>query len=150
MKQPTSSRRAVAGFTLIELMIAAGVSSILASVAYPSFSGVMQKTRRTDALVAMLQIQQAQERWRTNASAYGTLAEVGVVNVTPGGRYTLSVAAASASGYEALAVAAGSQAADRACRYMKLSVETGNASTSSGETAAVANNAQANRQCWNQ
>ena len=63
-----------AGFTLIELMIATSVSGVLSSIAYPSFSGALQKVRRTDALVAMMQVQQAQERWRANNSRYGTLA----------------------------------------------------------------------------
>ena len=138
------------GFTLIELMIATSVSGVLASVAYPSFSGALHKVHRTEALVAVIQLQQAQERWRSGNSQYGSLVEVGVPSVAPGRNYLLSVARQSATGYEVLAVATGTQATDRSCRYLKFAIDAGNAAYSSGDTEAVANNAQANRQCWNQ
>ena len=144
---PTHRQR---GFTLIELMIATSVSGVLASVAYPSFSGALHKVRRTEALVAMVQLQQAEERWRSGNSQYGSLAEVGVASVAPGRNYMLSVARQSATGYEALATATGSQATDRTCRFLKFSIDAGNGTYSSGQTEAVDNNAQANRQCWNQ
>ena len=142
-------RRRSAGFTLIEVMVATSISGLLASVAYPSFSGVLQKVRRSEALVAAMQIQQAQERWRAGSNRYGTLAEVGVGSVAPGRNYLLSVSAPSATGYVALAQATGFQAGDRLCRYMKLSVDGGNTVYSSGETEAATNNTQGNRQCWN-
>ena len=120
MKLALPPRRRCTGFTLIELMIATSISGVLASVAYPSFSGTLQKVRRSEALVAAMQIQQAQERWRSGSSRYGTLAEVGVASVAPGRNYLLSVSAPSATGYVALAQATGFQAGDRLCRYMKL------------------------------
>jgi len=145
-----SRTRRSAGFTLIELMIATSISGVLASVAYPSFSGTLHKIRRSEALVAMMQVQQAQERWRSGSSQYGTLAEVGVASLAPGRNYLLSVSEPSATGYVAIAQATGVQAGDRACRYLKLSIASGNLAYSSGETEAAANNAQGNRQCWNQ
>jgi type IV pilus assembly protein PilE len=149
MKLPPCTRRRAAGFTLVELMIAVSISGVLASVAYPSFSGVLQKVRRTEALVAMLQLQQAQERWRSGSHRYGTLAEVGVASAVPGRNYLLSVADPSITGYVATAEATGAQARDQACRYLLVAVESGNMSYRSGETAAAANNEQANRKCWN-
>lgn len=149
MKNALSLRRRNAGFTLVEVMIATAVSGLLASVAYPSFSGTLQKVRRSEALVAAMQIQQAQERWRSGSNRYGTLAEVGVASVALGRNYLLSVSEPNATGYVALAQATGFQAGDRMCRYMKLSVDGGNAVYSSGETEATANDAQGNRQCWN-
>lgn len=146
---PRSPRRS-AGFSLIELMIATSISGVLASAAYPSFSAALHKIRRCEALAATMQLQQAQERWRSGSSRYGTLAEVGVAGIVPGRNYLLSVAAPSASGYVALAEATGAQASDRPCKYLKLSVDAGNVSYSSGETDATANSAQVNRQCWNQ
>jgi len=141
--------RRSAGFTLVELMIATSISGVLASVAYPSFSGALRKIHRTEAMIAMLQLQQAQERWRSASSRYGSLAEIGVAEVAPGRNYLLSVTAPSPSGYMASAVAVGAQAGDRGCRYMKISVESGNLAYSSGDSESTANNEQANRRCWN-
>jgi len=149
MKQATPFGRRSSGFTLVELMIATSISGVLASVAYPSFSGTLQKVRRSEALVATMQVQQAQERWRSGSSRYGSLAEIGVASAAPGRNYLLSVSATSATGYVATAQATGFQAGDRLCRYMRLSVDGGNTVYSSGETEAAGNAAPANRQCWN-
>jgi len=147
MKTSLSTRRP-AGFSLIEMMIATAVSGVLASVAYPSFSSALQKVRRTEALASLMQLQLAQERWRSASSRYGTLAEVGVAGLSAGRHYEIRVDTASSTGYEALAVATGGQARDRACRYLRLSVDAGNLSYRSGDTDATANSAQENRQCW--
>lgn len=145
---PSTPRRS-AGFTLVELMVATSVSGILASVAYPSFSGALQKMRRTDALVAIMQLQHAEERWRSGSSRYGTLAELAVPGRSPGGHYIISVGTPQPHGYIAVAQATGAQSADRACRFLKVSVDAGSVAYSSGETDAAANPAQVNRQCWN-
>lgn len=145
---PTPRRRS-AGFTLVEMMIATSVSGVLASVAYPGYSSVMHKLRRTEALVSMIQVQQAQERWRSGNGRYGSLAEVGADRAVAGRSYEFSVDAISASGYELRAVATGAQARDSLCRHMKLVVDGANVSTRSGPTDATDNPAQANRKCWN-
>ncbi len=142
-------RRRQAGFTLVELMIATSVSGVLASVAYPSYSSVVQKMRRTEALVSMIQLQQAEERWRSGNGRYGSLVEVGVDSVVAGRSYQLSVDAISASGYEVLAVATGAQARDTNCRYLRLVVGGGNVTTRSGATDATDNPPQVDRKCWN-
>jgi type IV pilus assembly protein PilE len=144
-----SSRRRIAGFTLLEVTIATAVSGVLASIAYPSVSGVLLKARRSEALVAMMQMQQAEERWRSGSRRYGSLAEIGFAATAPGGHYSLAVTDPAANGYVVLAQAIGSQAGDRPCRYMKLVVDGAFLTTSSGDTEATANTAAANRQCWN-
>lgn len=149
MNRAQPRRRPCKGFTLIEMSVATAVAGVLASVAYPSFSSTLQKVRRSEALVATVQLQTAQERWRSTNSRYGTLAELGVASTVPGRNYVLSVSEPSAQGYVAVAQATGLQAGDRACRYMKLTVDGGNTVYSSGETEATTNNAQGNRQCWN-
>ena len=149
MNFPLYSRRRAAGFTLVELMIATSISGVLASVAYPSFSGALLKVRRTGAMVAMLQLQQAQERWRSSSNRYGSLAEVGVASTVPGRNYLPSVADPTTTGYVATAEATGAQARDRACRYLLLGMESGNTRYRSGETAAATNGEQENRKCWN-
>lgn len=143
------SRRRHAGFTLVEMLIATSVSGVLASVAYPSVTGALQKVRRSEALVAVMQVQQAQERWRSGSNRYASLSEIGVPATAPGGHYRLSVLDPTAGGYVALAQATGAQAGDAACRYLKASVDAGNTVYSSGPTSDTTNGAQANRQCWN-
>lgn len=150
MHRTAFRRRAVAGFSLVEVMVATSLSGVLASVAYPSFTGSLQKARRSEALVALMQVQQAEERFRANGSRYGSLDEIGVAAAVPGGRYEVGVESAAASGYVATAVARGTQASDAACRHLQVSVEAGGWTLRSGATAAADNDEAANRRCWNQ
>jgi type IV pilus assembly protein PilE len=143
-----TARSFARGFTLIELMLVVVVAGLLSSVAYPSFMGQLQKIRRADAMVSILQVQAAQERFRANNLSYGTLAEIGVAAVSAAGHYALQIGAPSANGYEVVAVATGSQSHDAACRNLKVRVEGGNLVQASGVDAATNNASPQNRQCW--
>jgi type IV pilus assembly protein PilE len=142
------SRRSTRGFTLIELMLVVAVAGVLSGVAYPSFMGQLQKIRRADALVSILQIQAAQERYRANNVAYGTLAEIGAAATSSAGHYVLQVTEPSATGYEVVASAIGAQAHDTPCRNLRLRIEGGNLVQASGADAATNNPPAQNRQCW--
>lgn len=146
-ERPSAARRA-AGFTLIETLAAVSIAGVLASIAYPSFEAPIQKARRTDALVALMQLQMAQERWHSNKRRYATLEELGAAATSANRHYTLQVVSADEDGFTLRAVASGSQARDQACRYMTLSVSGANAAQASGPTAQAANPAEANRRCW--
>ena len=137
-----------AGFTLIELMITVSVAGVLSSVAYPSFMDQVQRVRRTDAVVAMMQVQWAQERWRSNSHAYGTLAQIGASGTSPAGHYTVAVSSPTAEGYDALATATGAQARDTNCAHLKLSMQGANVVYTSGPDANLGNAADVNRRCW--
>ena len=143
------ARRHTAGFSLVEMMVATAVSGVLATTAYPACAGAVQKMRRCEALVALMQVQQVEERFRSNASRYATLDELGLAS-SAGRHYTLTLDTVTADGYQATAVATGAQAGDRHCRVMKASVDGAAWTTASGATAAADNDAQANRRCWNQ
>ncbi len=145
-QQPASPRQR--GFTLIELMIGVAVTGILSTVALPSFEGQLQRARRTDALVAAMAVQAAQERFRSITLAYGSLAEIGVPAISTAKHYTLQITASDATGFELLATATGLQARDLACRHMKLTSSGMNLVYASGADATVANPAAANRTCW--
>jgi len=150
MQTQTTLRRATRGFTLIEILIALSMAGVLSSVAVPTFQGHLQKARRADALVTMMQVQLAQSRWRANDTHYGTLAQIGVAGVSSAGHYKLALASEHADHYEVLAAATGAQAGDKACRNLLLRVDGANVVQASGPDASVANPAAVNRKCWNQ
>lgn len=137
------------GFTFVELLAAVSVAGVLSSIAWPSFQGAVQKSRRAEALVALTHAQSAQERWRFNQRSYGSLAQIGIAAATPGGaHYALAVVEAEAERYTLQARAVGSQAGDRNCRVLRLTVDGAMVARSSGSDERVDNDAAANRRCW--
>ena len=145
MKTPSRTR----GFTLIETMVAVAVTGILGSVAWPSLEGHLQRARRADALLALLQSQLAQERYRVNNPRYGSLVEIGVSATSPSGHYALVVESADDGGFALRAEATGRQSRDAACRVLRLSGSGATPAYASGATSAAANGADINRRCWN-
>ncbi|CAN5670361.1 N/A [soil metagenome] len=133
---------------MIETMAALAVTAILSGIALPSFQAQVHKARRADVLVSMMQVQMAQERWRSNNASYGTLADIGAARASGGGHYTIRLASSTSQGYEVTATAVGAQAGDAACRHMKLVATGANVSYASGPDASMANAAGANRVCW--
>lgn len=66
--------RKQSGFTLIELMIVVAIIGILASIAYPSYTEYVAKSRRADAWSALHEIAQSMERHYTVNGRYTTAA----------------------------------------------------------------------------
>jgi type IV pilus assembly protein PilE len=142
--------RPEAGFTIIELMIALLVMAIIVALAYPTFIESVRKGRRSEAVAEMAKLQQGQERWRANNPAYTTaLSNTGASATTAGGYYTLSINAASATGYTATAVAAGSQVADARCASMRIKVDGANILYGSAcSTCTLADPPTDPNRCW--
>ena len=145
----TASRgRRSGGFTAVELLVALSITGVLSSIAYPSFSEQIDKSRRADAFAAVTAVQMAEERWRANQPAYGTLAEIGAAAVSPAGRYSVAIGGHGAHDYSVVVSAQGVQARDSACRVMRIDVSGGNETRASGPDASAANPPAANRKCW--
>lgn len=143
-----ASNRNQCGFTLIELMFSVTIAGFLSSVAYPAYQGTVQKVRRSDALVAMMDIQMAQERFRSNNVAYASLTELRSRATSPAGHYLLDVQTPTNAGFVVLATAAGSQRSDTSCGVLKLTVDGANVSYASGSDGNVGNDSAANKRCW--
>ena len=99
------NRSPVQGFSLIELLTALAIVAILATITVPSFSGLVARSRRSDAISALLRVQLAQERWRSRNAGYTqSLEALGWVSpISSEGYYQLDVVEADAANYRVLA-----------------------------------------------
>jgi type IV pilus assembly protein PilE len=64
------------GFTLLELMIVVVIIAILAAIALPSYTKYVQRTRRSDGQSALLNAQQAEEKFFFRCNRYGSMQEI--------------------------------------------------------------------------
>lgn len=148
LTSPRRQSRRHRGFTLIETLATVGIAGVLSTIALPGFEAQLQKARRAEVLVAAMQIQSVEERFRSNAASYGSLVEIGVAPASPSGHYQLQLVEADADGYELLAVATGVQTRDVACAYMRFSAAGLNIVYASGPDEATDNPPTVNRRCW--
>jgi type IV pilus assembly protein PilE len=86
---------AARGWTLIELLIAMAVLSLLLTIAVPSYREALRKGRRVDAATALFKIQLDQERYRAAHRHYAEgLTALGWTDdaaATPGGYYRVGL-----------------------------------------------------------
>lgn len=68
--QPRRGNPAAGGFTLVELMVSIVVVAILISIAIPSYTTQIRKSRRTEAKTALLALAAREERYYSTNSAY--------------------------------------------------------------------------------
>jgi type IV pilus assembly protein PilE len=130
MKVPncnSPARRAARGFSLIELMIVISVVAILTTIAVTSYRAYVLRATRTEARMALLSIQVAQEKFFLQNNQYaqdlataiaappaGLGVALDVAGLTLGGHYTVGFTAATATTYTVQAVATGTQVKDTA------------------------------------
>ena len=85
------SRPRARGFTLIELMVAVVVAAILVSIAIPSYTQYVRKSRRTEAKTAVLDMASLEERFFSTQNFYSSatidLGYTGFFPVTVGNSY---------------------------------------------------------------
>ena len=149
-KQTTPPKLSSSGFTLVELLVTMAVVSILATIAVASYSSQVQKSRRTDARSALLDLAGREENLFSTNNAYSaTPSDLGYAPVgTPfpisvgSGYYTVSIAvpdpaqaAATPTTYSITATPVGSQASDAACATLSVNQLGVQSSTGTGTTA---------------
>jgi type IV pilus assembly protein PilE len=112
------------GITLLELMVVLVVVGIMAAVALPGYRGQMIRVHRTEAMIALLELENAEEKYFLRHNVYTSElsaaqpAGLGLSTVTSSNQYILSIAVAT-DGQSFIATATptpeGAQAADREC-----------------------------------
>lgn len=153
------TKRGSAGFTLIEIMIVVVILGVLAAIAYPSYQKYAMESRRSDALIAITQLNNDLEKFYSECGIYTTAitgasrscttpagGSLGRTNAnSPNQFYTLTVAipptaGVPVNGFLITATAAGKQLADKDCRTFTLT----NAGTQGATAASGGNTAR----CW--
>ncbi len=107
-------RYKTAGFSLLELLTALSIVAILASISAPSYSGFIARSRRSDAMSALLQLQLAQLRWRAGNATYAAGLDTlrWPDDQSPKGYYQLQIERGDATDFLGKAVPQGAQQSD--------------------------------------
>lgn len=140
MKMRTHGSARTAGFTLVELMVSIVVATILITIAVPSYTNQIRKSRRSDARAAVLDLAQREERYMSTNSSYTTTP----LNLGYGGAtfpvtladnyYTLNVAvvvatATTPASYTVTATAINAQQKDTSCATFSVDSQGNQTST---------------------
>jgi len=129
------------GFTLIEVMIAAVVVAILASIALPAYRDQLEKTRRADGKALLTNMSQQLERCYTKFGSYnngGCTVVNGTAQTSEDNFYTVTPAGITATTYNLTAIPQGAQTSDTTCA--NLSLDQAGQQTYSGSGTV--------QQCW--
>ena len=114
---PMTATNRHGGFTLIELMIVIAIIGILAGIAYPQYSQYVQKSRRADGQLALLEEVQALERCKSTRYTYAncTLTQAS----SPENYYTITLTS-TANTFAITATGQHQQANDTDCKVMTI------------------------------
>jgi len=148
------------GFTLIEIMIVIGVIGILVMIALPSFRQILIRSDRSDARNGLLELQLAQERFRTTNGSYAStpdslqtkLPKVGSAYFSERQFYQVQIDAGTATraGYRAsaTAVTTGKQNADSTAACKKIAILVSFTGVQKGHLDPVSGNFVQSTECW--
>jgi type IV pilus assembly protein PilE len=144
--------RAQRGVTLIELMMVVTILAIIAGIAVPSYRKYLLRSQRSEAKIALLQLQTAEEKYYLQNNSYTENVKaaspdgLGLAGVSETGKYDITVVvAADENGTEAQTFVAtasardgGGQADDTDCGSFNIN-ERGTRTVTGGYTP---------EQCW--
>jgi type IV pilus assembly protein PilE len=118
------------GFTLVELVVTMAIIGILSTIAWPGYANVMHRSLRLEARLALLRVQQLQERHFISHNVYASsvtaAADANGLQMparTESGNYELSLqTAADGQSYVAIArvAPAGRQLRDTPCQQFSI------------------------------
>ncbi len=77
------------GFTLIDMLVTVAIISVIAAIAYPSYTRHIERSLRTDAYAGLLQAAAELERCYSRHYVYAGCA---ITPTSPEGHYTITVA----------------------------------------------------------
>ncbi len=140
-----SGRGRQRAFTLMELMITIVILSILAAIAIPTYTQQMQKSRRSEAQIALVEIANLEERFFSDNLRYSTTLNSATqinfattTSVVGGGYYSLSVTTTGSPStsytVRAAPVAGKAQADDAGCTGFSLTSQGVKGATGSDST----------------
>jgi type IV pilus assembly protein PilE len=142
------------GFSLMDLLAALAIASLLACVAVPSYRAQLLRAHRSDARAALLSLAAAEENFHASCNAYAVIlddsqdsscgaARLRFPSSAGNGAYLIEIAPSGADGWAAAAtaVAGGPQETDDRCRMLGLT-NTGRRSASRAD--GTANDVE----CW--
>lgn len=116
---------ALAGFTLIELMIVVAVIGVLAMIVYPSYQDYVRRANRSAAQQTMLDVTAKQEQYLTDRRSYTadlTALQVSVpADVTQHYTVTIADVVASPPSYNVVATPISAMQLRDACGTLTLS-----------------------------
>ncbi|NND91537.1 MAG: type IV pilin protein [Granulosicoccus sp.] len=112
-----TGRRRNRGFTMIEVLIVVAIVGILAGLAYPQYGSYLQKSRRADGHLSLLEEVQTMERCKATRYSYANCSLS--KTTSPESYYTLSLVNA-ASSFTITATGQGKQADDTDCKVMTI------------------------------
>ena len=117
--------RHMRGVTLLELMIVTVIIGILASIAYPNYRQFVARAKRNEAKAALLQIAQNQERFYLQNNTYTLdMTQLGFPDaagyITDTESYSVSVTAADANDFTAVATYQNADAEAGKCQTFNI------------------------------
>lgn len=132
------------GFTLVELLIVVAVIAILMAIAAPMYRDFVVRSNRSDAIIALTELSNLQEKHYSNEMAYTTtISDLSYPNTSPEGFYSLAISTGAAVDYTLTATPVGQQLQDDdTCRELTLN--------SFGQRSAEDSDGNdTSQQCWN-
>lgn len=139
------AKHSMQGFTLLELLMAIVIVSILVGIALPSYTEFVKKGRRADGMAALLDVANRQEQFLLDRNTYTvTVTDLGLPTTSADGHYTITVAAPTAAcpinrcyALTATPASGSPQEQDTKCTSFRLT--SAGLKTATGEDAA---------ECW--